>query len=64
MAKCIKIQGEATVSMTHYVWVPEDEIDDLVGDDETLACNIDEDECTLDVIEWQWIKGTVIEKST
>ena len=58
--KRVKIIGEAVVRMTQYLDVPDDELRELLDDAENLKCNVDEDSCTKDIIEWQFIRGEVV----
>ena len=57
--KKIKIVGEAVVRFTQYLDVPDDELDELLGDVENLKCNVDEDSAQKDIIEWNFIGGAV-----
>ena len=58
--KRVRITGEATVRIIQYLDVPDDELRELLDDDENLKCNIDEDSCKMDIIEWQLIRGEVM----
>jgi hypothetical protein len=56
----VKITGEAVVRMTQYLYIPDDELRELLDDPENLKCNMDENNCTKEIIEWQFIRGEVV----
>lgn len=58
--KRVKITGEVTIQVIQYLDVSSDEIRELLDDEENLKCNVDEDGCTKQIIEWHYIRGEVI----
>lgn len=58
--KQVEITGKVTFNFVQRLWIPEDEITELLSDEANLICNVDMDEVKDETPEWEDVEGKIL----
>jgi len=56
----VKITGLITYQVAQYLDVPDDELEELLGDEENMIANLNEGEMDQEAIDWSQMMATVV----
>ena len=58
--KTIKLTGKVLLSVTQYITMPDDEVEEFLADSDNYDVNIDLDDCYREVYDWEYINAEVV----